>query len=82
MTRDGQKTTFSKDIRNDTGEAWFNLNRLPGSGGASGTGTLVTLSFTAIGKGQTSVGVTESSLKNTQLQPITVPPATVQFNIQ
>ena len=82
MTRDGQKTTFSKDIRNDTGEAWFNLNRLPGSGGASGTGALVTLSFTAIGKGQTSVGVTESSLKNTQLQPITVPPATVQFNIQ
>jgi general secretion pathway protein D len=82
MTRDGQKTTFSKDIRNDAGEAWFNLNRLPGSGGISGSGTLVTLSFTALASGQTNVAVTESSLKNTQLQPITVPAATVQINVQ
>jgi general secretion pathway protein D len=82
LGRDGQRTTFTKDIRNDTGEASFDLSRLPGASGVNGNGTVATLSFTALAKGQATVTVTESALKNTQLQPITVQPASVQVNVQ
>jgi general secretion pathway protein D len=72
LSRDGQRVTTAKDIRNDAGEAWVTMNRLPGAGGVSGTGSLGLLSFTAIGKGQTKITVTEFGLKNTQLQPVPV----------
>ena len=72
LSRDGQRVTSAKDIRNDTGEAWVTMNRLPGAGGVSGAGTLALFSFTAIGRGNTKVTVTEFGLKNTQLQPIAV----------
>jgi general secretion pathway protein D len=72
LSRDGQRITSAKDIRNDAGEAWVTLNRLPGAGGVSGSGTLATFSFTVIGKGNTKVTVTDFGLKNTQLQPISV----------
>ena len=46
MASDGQQVTFTKNIQNDTGEADITLNRLPGTGGITGSGMLVTLSFT------------------------------------
>ncbi len=82
LSRDSQKTTFAKDIRNDTGEASFDLSRLPGAPGVNGSGALATLTFTALAKGQATVSITESGLKNTQLQPIMVQPASVQVSVQ
>jgi general secretion pathway protein D len=81
LARDNQRVTSAKDIRNDAGEAWITMNRLPGAGGVSSSGALATLQFVAIGKGNTSVTITEVGLKNTQLQPITVtaPEATVSI---
>jgi general secretion pathway protein D len=67
-----QRVTSAKDIRNDAGEAWITMNRLPGAGGVNGSGALATLSFSVIGKGNTKVTVTECGLRNTQLQPIPV----------
>jgi general secretion pathway protein D len=72
LSRDGQRVTTAKDIRNDAGEAWVTMNRLPGAGGVNGSGALATLSFTAIGKGTTKVTITDAAAKNTQLQPIAV----------
>lgn len=82
LARDGQRVTTAKDIRNDSGEAWVTMNRLPGAGGISGSGALATFSFTAIGKGPTKVTVTDFGLKNTQLQPIVVVGPELDITVQ
>jgi len=71
LSGDGQKIQFSENTANDTGEATVTLSRTPGSGGVSGSGTLLTLTFQAIGRGSTAVTVTDAALKNMQMQPIT-----------
>ncbi len=70
MASDGQQVTFSKNVLNDTGEADIMLNRMPGAGGVTGSGILVTLSFTAIGRGPTSVSAPAFNPSNSQGQPI------------
>ena len=82
LSHDNQKITSAKDIRNDAGEAWVTLNRLPGAGGVSGSGALGTFSFTAIGKGKTNVTVTDFGLRNAQLQPINVTAPEVPVAVQ
>ena len=72
LTRDGTRATSVKDIRNDNGEAMLTVARLPGSGGVSGSGALAVLNFVAVGKGSSKVSVVESTLKNSQGQPVNV----------
>lgn len=82
MTRDGQRVTTAKDIRNDSGEAWITISRLPGAGGIGGSGTLLTLTFVAAGQGSGQLTIEEMSLKNGQLQPIALLAPTLAVNIQ
>lgn len=82
LTQDGQRPTVSKDIRNDLGEATIRLSRLPGSPGISGSGPLVTFTFLAMGKGTANVQVIESSLKNSQLQPLKAPAMPLVVTVQ
>ena len=70
FTRDGGRVTTVKDIRNDTGEATLTVTRAPGAPGISGSGSIAALRFTAIGKGSSTLTITEMSLKNTQVAPI------------
>jgi len=70
MASDGQQATFTKSIQNDIGEADITLNRLPGTGGITGSGLLVTLSFTTLARGATSVSAPAFSPSNSQGQPI------------
>jgi general secretion pathway protein D len=70
LSRDGNRVTSVKDIRNDTGEATLTVTRLPGSPGVSASGSIATLSFTAVGGGQSTVTAAEMSLKNSQQQPL------------
>jgi general secretion pathway protein D len=70
MSSDGQQPTFTKNIQNDTGEADITLNRLPGTGGVTGSGMLLTLSFTALARDSSSVSVPAFSPTNSQGQPI------------
>jgi general secretion pathway protein D len=70
MASDGQQVTFTKNIQNDNGEADITLNRLPGTAGVTGSGMLVTLSFTTIGRGSASVSAPAFSPSNSQGQPI------------
>jgi len=70
MASDGQQVTFTKNIQNDAGEADVTLNRLPGTGGVTGSGMLVTLSFTTLARGATSVSAPAFSPSNSQGQPI------------
>jgi len=82
LTGDGQKINFSENTLNDTGEASIVLNRLPGSGGVSGSGALVSLTFQAVAKGTTTVSIPEISLRNSQQQPLNALPPTLTVTVQ
>jgi general secretion pathway protein D len=82
LTQDGKIVAPSLDIRNDTGDASIEVNRVAGAAGVSGTGALLQLTFTAVGKGTTTVSVTEASLKNSAKQTITVQAPSVSVVVQ
>jgi general secretion pathway protein D len=82
LTQDGKVIAPSLDIRNDTGDASIDVNRIAGSGGVNGTGPLLQLTFTAVGKGNTTVTVTEAPLKNSSQQPILTPGPSVSVVVQ
>jgi general secretion pathway protein D len=82
MSSDGQQVTFTKNIQNDTGEADVTLNRLPGTGGVTGSGILITLSFTTLGRGTATVSAAAFSPSNSQGQPITNSSPLVTVNIR
>jgi hypothetical protein len=70
LTSDGQQVAFSKNVLNDTGEATVNVSRFPTTGGVSGSGSLVTFVFQAVGRGDTIVTAPQLTLRNSQSQPI------------
>jgi general secretion pathway protein D len=82
VAQDGKIVAPSLDIRNDTGDASIEVNRLSGSPGVNGTGPLLQLTFTAVGKGTTTVSVTEAPLKNSGRQPIAVLAPSVSVTVQ
>jgi excinuclease UvrABC ATPase subunit len=82
LAGDGQNIIFTRNIQNDLGEVTINLNRLPGAGGVSGSGTLVTLVFQTLAPGAAKVSVTENPLRNSQLQPITLPAPETVITVQ
>jgi general secretion pathway protein D len=82
MTADGQKVNFTQNTMNDTGEAVITLNRIPGTGGVSGSGQLLVLTFQATGRGTTSVAIVDAALRNMQLQPVAVTPPVLNVVVQ
>jgi general secretion pathway protein D len=72
----------SLDIRNDTGDASISVSRVAGAPGVSGTGPLLQLKFTAVGKGIATVSVTDAPLKSSSQQPIAVQPPSVSVTVQ
>jgi hypothetical protein len=70
ISRDGGRVTSVKEIHAEVGEVIFSVTRLAGSPGVTGSGSLATMSFTALTAGVGTVTVTELNLKNTQAQPI------------
>jgi general secretion pathway protein D len=82
MIADGQQPNFTHDIANEIGEATITLNRLPGSGGVSGSGPLLSLTFEAVGPGTAQVSVADAALKNMQLQPVAAGAPSVSVTVQ
>ncbi|MCP5116676.1 MAG: hypothetical protein GY953_38095 [bacterium] len=73
LSGDGQQIIFTRNILNDSGDASVVLNRLPGTQGMSGSGTLVTLTFQVTGSDATTeVGTPGFSLRNSEMQPLGV----------
>jgi general secretion pathway protein D len=70
LASDGQQVAFSKNILNDTGEATVNVSRFPTTGGVTGSGSIVTLVFQAVGRGDAVVTVPSLTLRNSQSQAI------------
>lgn len=79
---DGQQVVFTKNIMNDAGSATVNLNRFPGSKGVTGSGTLVTLSFQAIGKGTTTVSVPNVVVRDSQGTTLVTTSPTMTVNVR
>jgi general secretion pathway protein D len=82
LADDGKIIAPSLDIRNDTGDATIDVNRVSGAPGVNGSGPLLDLTFTAVGKGTRPVTVTEAPLKNSAQQPIAVQPPSVSVVVQ
>ena len=82
FSRDGQRAVSQKDIRNDSGDATLTVTRLPGTAGVSGSGTVVTLSFIAVGRGTSTIKVTDAGLKNSQQQAITITNPEINVRLQ
>ena len=82
LSRDGQRVTFVKDIRNDTGEATVSISRLPDAPGISGSGIAASLNFVAVGKGTGTIAITEAGLKDTKAGVQNVALGSVPVTIQ
>jgi general secretion pathway protein D len=82
MSGDGSKINFAENILNETGEATVTLNRMQGTGSVSGSGSLLNLTFQAIGRGNGAVSVVDAGLKNMQLLPIAVESPAVTIAVQ
>ncbi len=82
LSRDGVQVTAVKDIRNDSGEATLTVARLPGSPGISGSGAIATLNFVAVGKGSSKITVTDSVLRNSRQENLTVTLTELPVNVQ
>jgi general secretion pathway protein D len=61
-----------RNILNDTGQADLAFRRNPGEGGASGNGGLFTIVFQAVGRGTTSVTLSQSTMSSPSTAPIAV----------
>jgi general secretion pathway protein D len=66
FSSDGQQVAFTKNIFNDNGSATVTLGRPGGVPGVSGSGSLVTLSFQAVGRGATVVSIPNLTVRNSQ----------------
>jgi general secretion pathway protein D len=70
LSSDGQRIIFTRNILNDTGDATVNLNRLPGSPGVTGTGTLAVLTFQAVKPGRAMVTFSDLGVRDSRMQPV------------
>ena len=75
-------TAPSLDVRNDSGDASVDITRVAGSAGVTGSGALMQFTFTAVGKGMTTVEASEANLKNSKQQAISVTLPKVAVTVQ
>ncbi len=73
---------FSRNIRNQVGQAAVNISRFPGTGGANGRGTLIQLRFKGVAAGQTTVNVVPAGARVSTGQPLQMQPAQMQVTVR
>jgi len=69
----------SLDIRNDSGDASIDMSR---AAGVNGSGLLMQFNFTAVGKGTSTLSVTQIGLRNSQQKPISVSAPSLPVTVQ
>ncbi len=82
LSGDGQQVIFTRNILNDAGSASIVLNRLPGAGGISGSGSLVELVFQAVGTGTSQVSVPEITIRDSSMQPVNVAAPVLEVRLE
>ena len=79
---DGQDLIFSKNIRNEVGQAAINTSRFPGTGGVDGAGLVVTLTIEGIAAGEMTLRVSPAGSRDATGQPVRIAPAQLSVNVR
>jgi general secretion pathway protein D len=82
LSQDGQAVALVHREDDTTGTLQITATRPPGSGGVSGQGTVVTLTFQAKASGQTPLTITRGGARDPNLQSITVNGAQASVTVQ
>jgi general secretion pathway protein D len=82
LSQDGQAVALVHREDETTGTLLINASRPQGSGGVSGQGTVVTLTFQAKASGQTPLTITRGGARDPASQPITVNGAQASVTVQ
>jgi len=78
---DGVDLIFSKNIRNEVGQAAVNISRFPGTGGVDGGGVLVTLTLEGVQPGEFSLRVTPTGARNAEGRPVRMETARMDVRV-
>jgi general secretion pathway protein D len=73
---------FSRNIRNQVGQAAVNISRFPGTGGATGRGELIQIQLRAVAAGQTQLNVAPAGARAAGGTPLTLQSAALQLTVQ
>ena len=79
---DGQDLIFSRNIRNDAGQAAINLSRFPGTGGVDGHGALATLVLEGVASGSTTLKARATGARDAEGQPVQAPAAELTVTVR
>ena len=79
---DGQDLIFSKNIRNEVGQAAINTSRFPGTGGVDGAGLVVTLTIEGVARGEMTLRVSPAGSRDATGQPVRIAPAQLSVNVR
>lgn len=82
LSSDGAQVTFSETKLSDPGGVIVSMNRVPGAGGVSGQGTLLTLKFQAVGRGVAMISFEELVLRDARLNNIAVQPPSMAIEVK
>lgn len=81
LSGDGAQVTFSDSRDEAAGLVIVNMNRVPGSGGITGSGVLLDLKFQAAARGDATVRLEDATLRDARLEPITTASPSVAIRI-
>ena len=79
---DGQDLIFSRNIRNEVGQAAVNISRFPGTGGVDGAGLVVTVNLEGIAAGEMAFRVSPAGSRDATGQQVKIAPARVSVNVR
>ena len=79
---DVQDLIFSRNIRNDVGQAAINISRFPGTGGTDGGGLLVTLVLEGVAGGSTTLKARATGARDATGQPAQVAAAELSVTVR
>ncbi len=81
LSGDGAQVTFSDSRDEAAGLVIVNMNRVPGSGGITGSGVLLNLKFQAVARGDATIKLEDATLRDARLEAITTASPSVAIRI-
>lgn len=79
---EGTDLIFSRNIRNEVGQAAINISRFPGTGGVDGGGVLATLVFEGVASGNATVRVTPTGARDATGQAVQISSAQLPVTVR
>ncbi len=79
---DASDIIFSRNIRQSNGLAAVNISRFPGTGGADGSGELITLTFKGLAAGQAQIRFMPTGPRNAESEVLSVAALAVDVTVE